>query len=124
MLKLGCGGTNERGISRIIVDTRHFKGNFPESVKIDGCASNLSDEAVCASAGDSNDSSVEWFPLLNRVALVADAEHEFLAEKGLIQNGSEKVTHVRVSIYPDGGLSRVRIYGEPLNAEKPPISHL
>ncbi|KAL7512457.1 hypothetical protein ACHAXN_009437, partial [Cyclotella atomus] len=125
VLKLGCGGTNDSGISRIIVDTRHFKGNFPESVKIDGCASTLSDEAVCASAGNSNDTSVEWFPLLNRVALVADAEHEFLREKGLIENGSRVVTHVRVSIYPDGGLSRVRVYGEPLDAENAPIiSHL
>ena len=124
VLKLGCGGTTQAGISRIIVDTRHFKGNFPESVKIDGCASALSDEEVCATAGDSSDTSVEWFPILYRVSLVADAEHEFLREKGLIENGYRKVQHIRVSIYPDGGLSRVRVYGEPLRPEKIPISHL
>ena len=124
VLKLGYGGTKESGISRIIVDTRHFKGNFPESVKIDGCASTLTDEAVCASAGKPNDASVKWFPLLNRVALVADAEHEFLKDAELIENAKRKVTHLRVSIYPDGGLSRVRIYGEPLTVEKIPRSHL
>ena len=126
VLKLGCGGATDSGVSRIIVDTRHFKGNFPESVKIDGCCETLlSDEVVCASAGSSGEeSSIEWFPLLNRVALVADAEHEFTRDAGLIENGSRKVTHVRVSIYPDGGLSRVRVYGEPLQVERAPMSHL
>jgi allantoicase len=124
VLKLGCGGSNDSGITRIIVDTRHFKGNFPESVKIDGCASTLSDEVVCASSGNSNDALVEWFPLLSRVALVADAEHEFLLNDGLIENGRRRVTHLRVSIYPDGGLSRVRVYGEPMNSQIDLRSHL
>ena len=125
MIKLGLGGANEsKGITRIIVDTKHFKGNFPESVKIDGCASSLSDEVVCDSARTSKNLEVEWFPLLNRVALVADAEHEFLREDGWIQNGTRAVTHIRVSIYPDGGLSRVRVYGEPSDVESAPRSHL
>mmetsp|Transcript_5726 Transcript_5726/g.12557 ORF Transcript_5726/g.12557 Transcript_5726/m.12557 type:complete len:471 (+) Transcript_5726:204-1616(+) len=119
-LKLGLGGASEEGISRIIVDTRHFKGNFPESVRIDGCCANpafVTDDEVCASADTVYDSShvskVEWFPLLNRVALTADAEHEFLRENGLIENGRRAVTHIRVSIFPDGGLSRVRVYAPP-----------
>jgi allantoicase len=125
VIKLGLGGAKEdKGVTRIIVDTRHFKGNFPESVKIDGCASSLSDEVVCESAGSVHNSEVDWFPLLNRVALVADAEHEFLRKDGLIQNGTRAVTHIRVSIYPDGGLSRVRVYGEPSDVESAPRSHL
>ncbi|KAL7487594.1 hypothetical protein ACHAW6_013170 [Cyclotella cf. meneghiniana] len=125
VIKLGLGGAKEsKGITRIIVDTRHFKGNFPESVKIDGCASSLSDEIVCDSAGNAEHSSVEWFPLLHRVALVADAEHEFLRTEGVIENGTRAVTHIRVSIYPDGGLSRVRVYGEPSGVEISPRSHL
>lgn len=125
VLKLGMGGVVEQsggkgGVERIIIDTRHFKGNFPESVSIDACCCrNLSDDVVCASAAatdnDSSNSGVEWFPLLKRTALSADAEHEFLRDNGkMIVNGSRGVTHVRVSIYPDGGLSRVRIYGNPL----------
>eukprot|EP00804_Cyclotella_cryptica_P030495 CCRYP_008551-RA/>CCRYP_008551-RA protein AED:0.38 eAED:0.38 QI:0/0.5/0.33/1/0.5/0.66/3/383/474 len=125
VIKLGLGGAKEsKGITRIIVDTRHFKGNFPESVKIDGCASSLSDELVCHSAGKAESLDVEWFPLLNRVALVADAEHEFLRKDGFIENGTRAVTHLRVSIYPDGGLSRVRVYGEPSGVESVPRSHL
>eukprot|EP00985_Skeletonema_marinoi_P008277 scaffold3705_cov159-Skeletonema_marinoi.AAC.3 len=142
VLKLGMGGVVEKvghsdskgGVERIIIDTRHFKGNFPESVSIDACCcSNLSDDVVCASAAaaaDNNCSSVvEWFPLLKRTALSADAEHEFLRDDGkMIVNGSRGVTHVRVSIYPDGGLSRVRIYGHPFSKkdsnEERLISHL
>lgn len=141
VLKLGMGGVVEKsgdsdskgGVERIIIDTRHFKGNFPESVSIDAChcCSNLSDDVVCASAATDNDisiSAVEWFPLLKRTALSAHAEHEFLRDNGkMIVNGSRGVTHVRVSIYPDGGLSRVRIYGNPVTKDNNGdrlISHL
>lgn len=129
VLKLGLGGVKEKiggsssngGVERIIIDTRHFKGNFPESVSIDACCCrNISDDEVCASADKdiSSSSAVEWFPLLKRTALTADAEHEFLRDNGnMIVNGDRGVTHVRVSIYPDGGLSRVRIYGQPMKKE-------
>jgi len=140
VIKLGFGGAKlEEGVSRIIVDTRHFKGNFPESVTVDGCCvdpEEVSDEAVFTSAGEEkNDDSkqheqkrksVEWFPLLKRTALTADAEHEFLRDYGHIANGRQDVTHVRISITPDGGLSRVRIYGSPAveAIENVPRSHL
>lgn len=143
VIKLGCGGAKENeGISRIIVDTRHFKGNYPESVTIHGCcayaannnqstttttddddndniSSNIiSDEEVCKSAGKSSGGGkVEWFPLLKRTLLTADAEHEFTRDKCEQQqlvNVRRGVTHVRISITPDGGLSRVRIYGSPV----------
>ena len=122
VLKLGLGGAADNsGVERIIIDTRHFKGNFPESVSIDAtCCHDVSDDVVCASASASadnivcNNSKVKWFPLLKRTSLTADAEHEFLRDQGkMIVNGYRGVTHVRVSIYPDGGLSRVRIYGCP-----------
>lgn len=125
VIKLGLGGTKaNEGIDRIIVDTRHFKGNFPESVTIDGCNADsdnkpVSDEDVCKSAGldhntiANNESAIQWFPLVKRTPLTADAEHEYLRERGHIVNGQRGVTHVRISITPDGGLSRVRVYGSP-----------
>jgi len=115
LLKLGCGGAaagEGGGVSRIIVDTRHFKGNYPESVTVDGCYADpetVSDEAV----GNDENGCIEWFPLLTRTSLAADAEHEFLREHGHIANGRRGVTHIRISITPDGGLSRVRVYGSP-----------
>ncbi|KAL7434377.1 hypothetical protein ACHAXH_004128 [Discostella pseudostelligera] len=133
VIKLGRGGAKDNeGIARIIVDTRHFKGNFPESVTIDGCCANsdnrvVSDDDVCKSAGIDDDSdnngSIQWFPLVKRTHLTADAEHEFLRERGHIVNGQRGVTHVRISITPDGGISRVRLYGAPAR-EPVPMSHL
>ena len=115
ILKLGTPA--RLGVSRIVLDTRHFRGNFPESVQVEGCfaatsgpggeATEEEDAAVCdTSAG----SVVEWFPLLPRTKMRPDAEHLFCKES--ITNSSRPVTHCRVTIYPDGGLSRVRIYAE------------
>jgi len=135
VIKLGLGGARDgEGVSRIIVDTRHFKGNFPESVAVDGCYADpeeVSDEVVCASAGEENNQTkdIDWFPLLKRTPMTAHAEHEFLREFGHVANGRRGVTHARISITPDGGLSRVRIYGCPtmggeLTAKAVPRSHL
>ena len=139
ILKLGMGGTDSTGVSRIILDTKHFKGNFPESVKIEACDANqnqsqngsstsssssfpISDEEVCefdesatATTTDSDSASrVAWFPLLHRCRMGPDQEHVFDIDSKELVNTDRNVTHVRVSIFPDGGLSRVRIYGQPL----------
>jgi allantoicase len=122
VLKLGMGGAVEKeGISRIIIDTKHFKGNFPESVMIEGCNCNAngkqaSDDDVCSATPDKanqNESTIEWFPLVPRTKMGADREHVFDKEKEQLQNSNRAVTHIRVSIYPDGGISRVRVYGQP-----------
>lgn len=120
VLKLGMGGTvDKEGISRVIIDTKHFKGNFPESVMVEGCNCNangttVSDDDVCSATPDKvnqNESTVEWFPIVSRTAMGADREHVF--DKEQLQNSDCTVTHIRVSIYPDGGISRVRVYGQP-----------
>mmetsp|Transcript_3032 Transcript_3032/g.4666 ORF Transcript_3032/g.4666 Transcript_3032/m.4666 type:complete len:492 (-) Transcript_3032:1728-3203(-) len=116
VLKLGMGGCNASGISRIILDTKHFKGNFPESVKIEACDAdleNVSDDTVCAATPERNDGRVTWFNLLNRSRMGPDREHVFDRDSCALVNTDKKLTHIRVSIYPDGGLSRVRVYGQP-----------
>ena len=116
VLKLGKQAN--LGISRIILDTKHFRGNFPESVQVEGCcaSSNTEEEdaAVCEATPDKKEGngSIQWFPLLPRTRMGPDAEHVFDRTSGSIINGDKPVTHVRVTIYPDGGLSRVRIYGD------------
>jgi len=96
ILKLGKEATC--GIARIILDTKHFRGNFPESVKVEGCY-------------DPDEDGGDWFSLVPRSKMSPDAEHVFERSKSQIRNEDEAVTHVRVSIFPDGGISRVRIYG-------------
>jgi allantoicase len=134
ILKLGMGGASncpeDGGISRLIIDTKHFKGNYPESVRVEGCFADrfVSDEMVCGTVPDDHDTDdnddgknhnnimngkVEWFPILPRTRLYADQEHVFERGSEQLVNSNRAVTHVRISIYPDGGISRVRVYGKP-----------
>lgn len=104
VLKLGHTADS---LVRIILDTKHFRGNYPESVQVDGCCVNSDDDLLCLDAGD-----VEWFPMISRCRLGPDAEHMF--DRHQFANSNRKVSHVKISIYPDGGLSRVRVYGRPI----------
>jgi len=95
-------GKVAEGVARIILDTKHFRGNYPESVQVEGCYA-TSDDAIL--------DEMEWFPLVPRGRMAPDSEHIFDCSKTQIVNGDRKVSHVKVSIYPDGGISRVRVYG-------------
>ena len=90
-------------IDRVLIDTCHFKGNYPDSCSIEICDS-IDDHAVL------ND-QVEWKPLLPQQKLSADHEHEFTTQ--LIPGVPG--THVRLHIYPDGGISRMRLFGKKLS---------
>ncbi|MBS4042273.1 MAG: allantoicase [Chitinophagaceae bacterium] len=95
MLKLAHPGVAEK----IIVDTCHFKGNYPDSCSIECC--NRSDEDVM-------NNNVEWNELLSKQKLSADHIHEFSSE--ILHKQS--ITHIRLNIYPDGGISRLRLIGK------------
>lgn len=95
ILKLAHKGT----VDRIVVDTCHFKGNYPDSCSIEYCVSE-SDEAVINSGN--------WQPLLPQQKLSADNEHEYVKEI----NNHHAITHVRLNIFPDGGISRLRLFGK------------
>jgi allantoicase len=84
------------------MDTAHFRGNYPDRVSVDaGLMAKLPDEVLTGQ-------SMFWPSLLPEQKLEADRNHvfgpEFLAKSGI-------VTHVRVNIHPDGGLSRFRVFG-------------
>ncbi len=96
ILKLARAGN----IERILVDTCHFKGNYPHSCSIEACTAN-NDEAVIRD-------KVEWRSLLPVQKLQADHEHDYSEEVNTIDG----VTHVRLNIFPDGGISRLRLFGK------------
>ena len=112
---LKLGQVAQHGISRIILDTKHFRGNYPESVQVQGAL--ITDN--CSSADDMDNkydddkNNVEWFDLIARCRMSPDAEHVFDADLQQLDNAQRSVSHVRVTIFPDGGLSRVRVYGQP-----------
>ncbi len=89
-------------IKRIEIDTAHFKGNYPDRCSIQ--AAHL--ELVNLNSIDAD--SQTWRELLPQVKLEADHEHVFVDEI----TGSDLVTHFRLNIYPDGGISRLRLFAE------------
>ncbi len=97
IIKLGRPGQ----IHRVEVDTAHFKGNFPESCLLEAC--NLPDAPVEALT----DLSAPWSTVLARTKLQAHTRHFF--DQELLDTGV--ASHLRFSIFPDGGVSRLRVYG-------------
>lgn len=88
-------------ISRVEIDTSFFKGNAPESCSL---------EAAHIVAQEPPDlSAIDWREILPRTRLQPDTRHHF--EDEIIAAGI--VSHVRFNIFPDGGVSRLRIFGRP-----------
>jgi len=92
VVRLGAPG-RIRGLE---IDTRHFTGNYPPAAMAEAC--NSADEIP----GD----ETVWTPLTETLALKGD-------DRAFVPVTMEGVfTHVRLNIYPDGGVARLRVYGE------------
>jgi len=99
IIKLGSPGS----IHRVEVDTSYFKGNFPESCSLEGVNSAAKPDGL-------SDLTLDWVSILGKTKLQAHTRHYF--ENELSDAGM--VSHVRFNIFPDGGVSRLRIIGKPL----------
>ncbi len=78
------------------VDTSYFLGNAPGEVR-------LSATDARTAALDDPDS---WWPVVPRTAVLVDTRHRFLVD------ARREATHLRLDVYPDGGLARLRCFGE------------
>ncbi|HSC76991.1 MAG TPA: allantoicase [Candidatus Acidoferrales bacterium] len=96
IIQLGTEGV----VHRIEVDTSHFKGNFPESCSVEGCRA--PDVPVEKLQGAS------WQEVLSRSKLKADTRHVFEHELRV----SNPISHLRLNIFPDGGVARLRAFGQ------------
>jgi allantoicase len=96
IIRLGTPGR----ISHLEIDTSWFKGNFPESCSLESC------HAPDASLEKLQDPACAWKPVLARTKLQAHTRHSFdeVMDAGV-------ASHVRFNIFPDGGVSRLRVYG-------------
>ena len=103
IVRLGHRGT----IRRVEVDTNHFKGNFPESCRIEVCDA---PPAPADRATVLDLDRAQWVELLPRTKLRADTRHFYEAELDK-SAASRPCTHARLSMYPDGGISRLRLWG-------------
>ena len=89
-------------IEKILIDTCHFKGNYPDSFLIEGCNILLQEEDKLSA------NEIKWITILPQSKLSADHEHFF--EKEIASK--DAYTHIRLTIFPDGGISRMRLFGK------------
>ena len=89
-------------ISKIQIDTHHFKGNYPDKCSLQAAHLNVNIPAKTIV-----DRSKKWKLLLNKVKLHAHKKHNF--QNKLMKN--KKVNYIRINIFPDGGISRIRAFG-------------
>lgn len=97
VVRLGVPGV----VRTVLVDTAHFLGNFPESCDVEVChLPGYPDAGALAEA--------EWTTLVPRSALSGGEKHVFKVPE------LRYATHLRLNIHPDGGVARLRAYGEPV----------
>jgi allantoicase len=96
VIRLGLPGI----VRGVVVDTTHFVGNHPESCAIEACA--------VEETRDEEEPALEtasWSEILPRTPLAGNTENRFVI------SGDRRATHVRLNIFPDGGVARLRVYG-------------
>ena len=90
IIKLGKSGS----VSKADIDTSHFNGNQPSMVSLEGCYSELN-----------NIKSFKWKTLIGKKNIKANSHHIFSSSSKSI------FTHIKLNIFPDGGVARLRLYG-------------
>jgi allantoicase len=95
IVRLGVPGI----VRGVVVDTTWFKGNYPPEVSV---------EAACVAGYPSPAEllDADWQPIVERSPVKGDAAN------ALPVDSDARWTHVRLSIYPDGGVARFRVHGE------------
>lgn len=97
LVRLGVPGV----IRGIVVDTAHFRGNYPQSVSIEATSA-----PAAASPEELLADDVKWTPLVPRTPVGGHAANGFAVEV------EQRFTHLRLNQHPDGGIARLRVYGE------------
>ena len=96
LIRLGVPGV----VRGVVVDTAFFKGNYPPEISVQGCTwdgyPSVDDLAAA-----------KWVDLVPRAAAAGDTKNEYTVEY------PGRVTHVRLNMFPDGGVARLRVHGEP-----------
>jgi allantoicase len=96
IVRLGAPGL----VHAVVVDTAHFTGNFPSACSVEACwADGYPDPAALESA--------RWVEIVARSPLTGDAQHTFQIPASSLR----RYSHVRLRIFPDGGVARLRVHG-------------
>lgn len=95
VVRLGMPGV----IRGVVVDTAYFRGNYPDTCALYGATI---DHPLDLRALE----SARWVELVPRSPLAGDTKNKFAVAS------EQRFTHVRLAIYPDGGVARLRVHGE------------
>jgi allantoicase len=95
IVRLGCAGI----VRGVVVDTAYFRGNYPPQISV---------EALCADGYPSPAelAGLTWHSLVERTDAGGDCANRYPVAS------PDRWTHIRLSIYPDGGVARLRVHGE------------
>ena len=96
---------NGKKINKIEISTHHFKGNFPSH-----CSLQAAFVPNKKSSSSIIKNSVKWKFLLNKVNLSANKTHKF---KNILMK-NDKINFIKINIFPDGGISRFKIFGKSI----------
>ncbi|HYH78623.1 MAG TPA: allantoicase [Longimicrobium sp.] len=94
IIRLGVPGV----VRGLVVDTSWFRGNFPEHCSVEACY-------VRGTPAPAELDAAEWIEILPRTPLQGNAPNRFDV------GGGPRCTHLRLRIYPDGGVARLRVHG-------------
>jgi len=97
IVRLGVPGV----VRSIVVDTAFFTGNYPQA-----CSADASSASGYPTAEELITDTGRWREIVPRALLTGDARHSFKVTSG------RRFTHVRLNIFPDGGVARLHVYGE------------
>ncbi|GAA2403539.1 allantoicase [Actinomadura vinacea] len=96
-VRLGTPGV----IRGVVVDTAFFTGNYPEACSVEAAS-------VAGYPSPEELAAADWVEVVPRSPLAGDTRNVFAATSG------QRFTHVRLNIFPDGGVARLRVHGEVL----------
>ncbi|MDQ6612442.1 MAG: allantoicase [Gemmatimonadota bacterium] len=96
IVRLGAAGI----VHGVVIDTSFFTGNYPEYASLDGAA------FVGTPSAEELSTSAQWEPLLEKAAINGNSANLFA-----ISSNGVRTTHVRLNIFPDGGVARLRVHG-------------
>jgi allantoicase len=97
IIRLGMPGV----IKGVVVDTAFFTGNYPPFASVEGCG-------VEGYPSPEELVEADWVTVLPKSPLQGDTRNPFEV------TDTRRFTHVRLTIYPDGGVARLRVHGSPV----------
>ncbi|KAF2147194.1 uncharacterized protein K452DRAFT_3142 [Aplosporella prunicola CBS 121167] len=98
IVRLGTEGE----IEKLVLDTAHFRGNFPKEMQV--FAGHFGDKDPDSHHND------DWVEILEPQPAGPDQEHEYEGDV-LKEVAGKAYTHVKLVIIPDGGVKRLRVIG-------------